>query len=96
MLDAHVESTAFDAASLTVQSLRGHERLSQPFRYDVTVTSPQALDVEAVVGAEALVAIQSGTEIVRRVAGMIRRPRGPSPALIASPARPASRGAAAS
>lgn len=71
---AHVrlESSDFDAAQIDVHQIKGHERISKPFHFDLQVVlkgDPLALDDMA--GARVTIVFERGGVVVRRVHGMV-------------------------
>lgn len=73
MLKARLESSAFDCDAVRVLALEGRERLSEPFRFHITLesTAPEGLDLEAVIGAEATMSLAGADEDLRGYHGMV-------------------------
>jgi type VI secretion system secreted protein VgrG len=72
--DVRIESEDFDASRLEVVRLEGRERLSQPFRFVVTIAceGESKLDLDEVVGADVTLVVTRGGEVARRIHGMVR------------------------
>ena len=72
-LEARLEAEDFDCDRLQVSRVRGHEAISQLYRYEISAvtTDESGLDLQAVIGrTAALVLYENGSEL-RRVNGMI-------------------------